>query len=63
MLNKMALFDDLLYFKIATIKYVQQFKGKQTQKEEKWKLLSNNQMQVLELGNTIPDGGRSGILV
>lgn len=35
MLNKMALFDDLLYFKIAIIKYVQQFKGKQELKKKK----------------------------
>lgn len=35
MLNKMALFDDLLYFKIAIIKYDQQFKGKQELKKKK----------------------------
>lgn len=35
MLNKMALFDDLLYFKTAVIKYVQQFKGKQELKKKK----------------------------
>lgn len=61
MLNKMTLFEDLLYFKKKKkyYKYVQRFKEKWTQKEEKWQLLQKKQMKILELRTTIPESKNS----